>query len=97
MAAAREIPELVGEFVELAKQYLRERTIEPAKKLGRLAGFSLAAALVFVVAAGFLAVAGMRTIVDLMPDGAVWSGVGYVLSSLALLAATGLVMWRAAR
>ena len=97
MATAGEIPELVGEFVDLAKQYVREQTMEPAKKLGRLAGFSLAGALVFIFAAGFLAVAGMRTIVDLMPDGTIWSGLGYLLSSLALLAVTGLVMWRAAR
>jgi uncharacterized protein (DUF849 family) len=97
MATAGDIPELVGEFVDLAKQYVREQTLEPAKKLGRLAGFSLAAALIFVLAAVFLAIAGMRAIVDLMPDGTIWSGFGYVLSALALLAATGLVMWRAAR
>jgi hypothetical protein len=97
MATAGDIPELVGEFVDLAKQYVREQTLEPAKKLGRLAGFSLAAALIFVLAAVFLAIAGMRAIVDLMPDGTIWSGFGYILSALALLAATGLVMWRAAR
>jgi len=97
MAAAGEIPELVGEFVDMAKQYVREQTLEPAKKLGRLAGLSMAGALIFVLAAVFLAVAGMRAIVDLMPHGAIWSGFGYVLSSLALLAVTGLVMWRAAR
>jgi hypothetical protein len=97
MAAAGEIPELVGEFVDMSKQYVREQTLEPAKRLGRLAGFSLAGALVFVLAALFLAVAGMRAIVDLMPDGVIWSGFGYVLSALALLAVIGLVMWRAAR
>ena len=97
MATAGEIPELVGEFVDLAKQYVREQTVEPAKRLGRLAGFSLAGALAFVLAAVFLAVAGMRAIVDLMPDGMVWSGLGYVVSALALLVVTGLVMWRAAR
>lgn len=95
--AAGEIPELVGEFVDLAKRYVREQTLDPAKRLGRLAGLSLAGALVFMLAAGFLAVAGMRTVVDLMPDGTIWSGFGYVLAALALLGLTGLVVWRAAR
>lgn len=97
MATASELPELVEEFYGLAKRYVREQTLEPAKRLGRLAGWSLAAALLFMLAAVFLAIAGMRTIVDLMPDGAIWSGFGYVLSALALLAVTGLLVWRAAR
>ena len=53
--------------------------------------------MLFVLAALFLAVVVMRFIVEAMPDGNVWSGFGYVLSALALLGLTGLVMWRATR
>lgn len=97
MATPRELPDMIGEFFALAKQYLREHTIEPAKALGRLAGMSFAASMLFILAGLFLAVAGMRLIVSVMPDGQVWSGLGYMLASIALLAVTGLVMWRATR
>ncbi|MBI5156401.1 MAG: phage holin family protein [Acidimicrobiia bacterium] len=97
MASPTELPDLVGEFIDLSKQYLREQTVEPARRLGRLAGFSAAASVLFVLAAGFLAVAGSRWLLRIMPDGAVWSGVGYLLATVGLLAATGLVMWRASR
>ena len=97
MASASELPELAGEFYEMATQYVREQTLEPAKKLGRLAGFSFAGAILFMLAAIFLAVAGMRAMVDLMPEGEIWSGLGYIASGIAVLAVTGFVMWRAAK
>ena len=97
MARPTELPQLITEFIDLAKDYLRENTIEPAKKLGRLFGFSLAASLVFVLAALFLAIVGMRLLLEVMPDGAIWSGFGYILSAIGLLAVTGLVAWRAAK
>ena len=97
MAGPRELPQLVAEFFDLSKQYLRQETLEPAKRLGRLAAFSGLASILFVLAALFLAVAGMRAIVEAMPDGVLWSGLGYLASGIALLVVTGLVMWRATR
>jgi hypothetical protein len=97
VARVKELPELVGEFVDLAKRYVREQTIEPARRLGRLAGLGFAAALVFVLAALFIAVAAMRVIVGFLPDGAIWSGFGYVIAAVGVLAATGLIMWRAVK
>jgi hypothetical protein len=95
VANEKQLPELVTEFIDLSKQYVRERTLEPARALGRLGGFGMAAALLFVLAAVFLGIAAMRLIVYVLPDGAIWSGFGYVLSAIALFAVTGLVMWRA--
>ena len=97
MAGRAELPQLISEFFDLAKEYLRENTIVPAKKLGRLAGMSFAASVLFVLAALFLGVVVLRVIVGAMPDGAIWSGLGYMASALALLLLTGLVMWRATR
>ncbi len=97
MAGPTELPQLISEFIDLAKEYLRDNSIVPAKKLGRLFGFSLAASLLFVLAVLFLSVVAMRLIVEAMPDGAIWSGLGYIASAVALLAVTGLVMWRAAK
>lgn len=97
MPTARELPQLITEFFDMAKRYLREQIIVPARNLGRLAAFSALASLLFVIAAVFLAIAGMRFIVAALPDGSIWSGFGYILSAIALLVVTGLVMWRAAR
>jgi len=97
VAKFKELPELVGEFVDLARKYVKEQTVEPAKRLGRLAGMGFAAAFVFVLAALFLAVAGMRVIVGLLPDGVIWSGFGYIIAAIAALAVAGLVVWRAAK
>jgi len=97
MAGPTELPQLISEFFDLAIDYLKEHTIVPAKKLGQLFGYSLAAVFVFILASLFLSVVGMRLIVEAMPDGAIWSGLGYVASAVALLAVTGLIMWRAAK
>jgi hypothetical protein len=97
MANVRDLPQMVGEFVDMAKRYLREQTMGPARALGRLAAFSVIGSIMFVLAALFLSVAGMRILVDVMPDGTVWSGLGYVASGALLLVITGLVMWRATR
>lgn len=97
MTKARELPQQVAEFVELAKEYTKQRTVEPAKALGRAAGFGLAAALVFTLAALFLAVAGMRMIVDALPGTAIWGGLGYILAALGLFGVAGIVAWRAAK
>jgi hypothetical protein len=97
VAKVRELPELVGEFVTLAKEYVRQRTIDPAKALGRLAGLGMAAAALFALAAIFLAVAGMRLIIQALPTGTVWSGFGYLIAAVGLFIVTGIVVWRATR
>jgi uncharacterized membrane protein YqjE len=97
VAHEKQLPELVDEFIELSKQYVRERTVEPARALGRLGGVGFAAGLLFTLAALFLAVALTRTIVWALPDGAVWSGFGYILSAIVLFGAAGIVIWRATR
>ena len=97
MANPTELPELVGEFVEMSKEYLRQETIEPAKQLGRFAGYSIGAAVAFSVGVLFLSVAGMRWLISSLPDGSYWEGLGYVLAALALAAAAGLVVLAGSR
>ena len=46
----RQIPDMVVEFWELAKAYLIQETVVPAKQLGHLAGFSLGAAAAWAAA-----------------------------------------------
>jgi hypothetical protein len=91
VAKPTDLPALVGEFVEMSKEYLRQETLEPAKQLGRFAGYSVAAAFAFSIGTLFLSIAGMRWLVSALPKGAYWEGLGYVLVSLVLAGVTGLV------
>lgn len=97
MANPSELPELIGEFVDLSKTYLRQETLEPAKELGRYAGFSVGAALAFAIGLLFLSIAALRGIVALLPDGPNWSALGYVLAALTLGAVAGVIVWGVSR
>ncbi|MPZ53698.1 MAG: hypothetical protein GEU79_13365 [Acidimicrobiia bacterium] len=57
MAEQRELPEMVTELFDMSKTYIRQETIEPAKKLGRTAGLSLAGAFMLGLGAVFLVAA----------------------------------------
>ena len=81
----KEIPELVQESFQLTKEYIQQETIEPAKRLGRAAGFGFAGAFVFGLAATFGGIAINRLIIRLLPDGRAWSGLGYVISAVVLI------------
>lgn len=92
MANQAELPELVEQFVEMSKEYLLQETVEPAKKLGRYAGYAVGAAAAFALGALFLAIAGARLIIRLLPDGPYWEGLGYVLAAIALGIVAGVII-----
>lgn len=85
MANVSELPELISESIDLTKQYLRQETVEPAKRLGKVAGFGFAASALFGVAALLGGIAVNRWIIKALPDGRAWSGLGYVISAVALV------------
>lgn len=85
MPSPAELPELVKEFTDLSRDYLLQETVEPAKRLGRFAAYSFAAAVSFAVGVVLLSLAGMRWIVRAMPDGPNWTATGYLISALALV------------
>lgn len=92
MAGPSELPQLVTEFVDMSKEYLRQETVDPAKRLGRFAGFTIGASLMFAIGGILLAIAGMRGIIYLLPEGPNWEALGYVLAALALGAIIGIVV-----
>ncbi|NOX23113.1 MAG: hypothetical protein GXP36_08495 [Actinobacteria bacterium] len=94
MNSSADIPTMVQEFYELAKAYLRQETIEPAKRLGRFAAYSLAAALSFALGAFFFGVAVLRTATRLLPAGPYWSALAYGITVAILVLAIGLIVWR---
>lgn len=96
MAQPQELPQLVGEFVDMAKTYVRQETIGPAKNLGRYFAFLFGASFVAAIMAVPAVVAGTRYLVWAMPEESthqMWTGAGYMLASLAVLALAGIVIW----
>lgn len=92
MANATELPDLVREFTDLSKEYLRQETVEPARQLGRYAGIAVGAALCFAIGAVLLSIAGMRIIIGALPDGPNWSALGYLLATVVLVILSGLLV-----
>ncbi len=92
MADVRELPELVREFIDMSKDYMRQETLEPAKQLGRFAGFGLGAALAFAFGALFLSIAGVRYLRDLLPEGPNWSALGYLIAAVVLALIAGILI-----
>ena len=91
MPGPSELPQLVTEFVDMSKEYLRQETLEPAKRLGRFAGFTIGAALLFAIGGVFLSIAATRGIIELLPEGPTWSALGYILGALAIAAVIGII------
>lgn len=92
MAQLTDIPRLVGEFVTLAKEYMLQETVEPAKRLGHFAGFSIGATALWAIGFILLAVAGLRTIYSVLPEGPYWEALSYVIATIAIGAFMALVI-----
>jgi hypothetical protein len=94
MAAPNEIPELVTELVGMSKEYLRQETLEPARKLGRLAGFGVGAGLAFAFAAMYLVLGAYALFQDVLPQGEWWLVLSRFLTVVVGLAGAGVLGWR---
>lgn len=94
MADPKELPELVTELVDMSKTYLRQETVEPAKALGRFAGFGLAAGFVFAIAALFAGLGAYALYRQLLPEGEWWIVAARGFTVLTTGALAGLIGWR---
>ena len=65
MAGPRELPDLIREFVAMAKDYLRQETLDPAKRLGRVAAFSIGAGVVLTIAKRALVQLGLGILIGM--------------------------------
>ena len=85
MTDPRELPHQVAELIELAKQYLRQETIEPVRRLGRSVAIALSvAALVsFGAVLGSLALHGFLT--EVLPETSWWGVAAAGITSAVLL------------
>ena len=79
MAKLQDLPAMVTEFRDLAKEYLLQETVGPAKKLGHFAGFSLGAAALWALGIMLLGVAGLRGLISILPEGPYWEALAYLI------------------
>lgn len=94
MANAQEIPQITSELVEMSREYLRQETLEPAKRLGKQAGMGVGGALVASLGAVCLTWALYYGLVLWLPEGEWWVVLSRLSTALAAAGATGLVAWR---
>lgn len=92
MASVRELPDHVREFIGLSKEYMRQETLDPAKQLGRFAGFAVGGAVAFALGALFVAIAGVRFLREALPEGENWSALGYLAAALVLAIVAGVIV-----
>lgn len=93
-AAPSEIPQLVTELVDMSKTYLRQETIEPAKRLGRMAGMGIGAGFIFAFATLFFVLGVYALFKTVLPEGEWWLVLSRGLTVLVSVAGAGLLGWR---
>jgi len=85
MTDPRELPQQVAELIELAKQYLRQETIEPMRRLG----LSVAVAVVVTVLVSLGAVLGSlalhRFLIEALPETSWWGVAAAGITSVVFL------------
>ena len=82
MREVKDLPEMVGELLQMSKDYLRQEALGPARRLGRVAGYGVGAGVAFAIGGVLWAVVGMRALARGLPDGWDWSA--YVMAAAVL-------------
>jgi len=94
MAGVQEIPELTTELLDISREYLRQETIEPLKRVGKHAGLGLGGAAI-ISTGSFLTAWGLYYgLVMLYPDGDWYVVLARVTTAIVAAAAAAIVAWR---
>lgn len=94
MPNPQEIPQIATELVEMSREYLRQETLEPAKRLGKQAGMGIGGSIVMAIGSVCLAWALYYGLTVLLPDGEWWIVLARGLTAIAAAAAAGIIGWR---
>lgn len=94
MPNAQEIPQIATELVEMSREYLRQETLEPVKKLGKHAGMRIGGAIIMAIGAVCLAWGLYYGLTMLLPDGEWWVVLARGLTAIAAGGTAGIFAWR---
>lgn len=94
MPDPQDIPQITTELVEMSRDYLKQETLEPAKRLGRQAGMGFGGAIVMAIGAISLAWGLYYGLTMLLPEGEWWIVLARGLTAIAAAAAAGIIAWR---
>lgn len=92
MSESREIPQLVGDLYSMAKEYLRQETIEPARRLTRVLKFGVISGALLAVAALMGGLAVYALLQAVLPDGEWWLVAARAGTAVISLGTAALVM-----
>lgn len=94
MSTGAEIPQITTELLEMSREYLRQETLEPAKRLGKQAGMGVGGAIVTATGAVCLAWGLYYGVQLLLPEGEWWVVLSRFITALAAAGTAALVAWR---
>lgn len=94
MAEPQEIPQIATELVEMSREYLIQETLEPAKRLGKVAGMGVGGAMAFSLGAFLMAWGIYYALVMAFPEGEWWVVLARFLTALIAAGTAGIVVWR---
>ncbi len=94
MADPKEIPQLTTELIEMSREYLRQETIEPAKRFGKHAGMAFGGAVVLSLGSLFLVLGLYTALKGWLPEGEWYLVLARLLTAVAAAGVTGIVVWR---
>lgn len=94
MSNPQEIPNIATELVEMSREYLRQETLEPAKRLGKQAGMGFGGAIVMAIGAVCLAWAVYYGVQLALPEGEWWVVLARGITAIVSAVAAGIIGWR---
>ena len=94
MADPQEIPQIASELVEMSREYLRQETLEPAKRLGRHAAMSIGGAVALSLGGFFFAWGLYYLLKIVLPEGAWYVVLSRFLTAVGAAGAAAVVVWR---
>ena len=94
MSDPREIPQIATELVDMSREYLRQETLEPAKRLGKHAGMGIGGAILLSIGAFLAAWALYYALIIWLPDGEWWVVLARFITAVVAAGAAGIVVWR---
>ena len=98
MAEPNEIPQIATELIDMSREYLRQETIEPAKRLGKVAGMGVGGALIVSIGTFLLAWGLYYGLIALFREVAGlsrwWVVLSRFLTALVAAGVAGIIVWR---